>query len=513
MAKTVVMPQMGYDMDAGTLLRWLKQVGDPVERGEAIAEIETDKVNIEIEAFEGGVLRKTLITEGQTVPVGDPIAIIGDANEVLEDDDTAEAAPAPAASSDASAGGATAVAATQSSDEGAAAINAESPVAAAQVGAGQEGAGTQALVPQAQMETGGTALVPAPAPAGTGGVDQNPVQEQYQGSSANGQVVSREPGERIRASPLVRRMAEEHDIDLSQVQGTGPHGRIVKRDIEGMTTGAQPRPQAPVPAQPQATPAAAPAAAQATPAPAAAPQPAAEPVATPSAGGQLQELSRIRQTIGKRMSQSFQQAPHFYVSMSIEMDKAMALREQVNADLDKESQVSVNDLIVKASALALTKFPVLNSSFVDGKMELHDSIDVGVAVALDTGLISPFIPNADQKSLGAIARVTKDLVSRARSGGLKPEEFSGGTFTTSNLGMMGVDEFIAIINPPQASILAIGGIKHEPVWDVDAKRFNPKQVMKVTMSADHRLTDGAEVARCLQEIKRLLENPMSLLVG
>ena len=465
MAKTVVMPQMGYDMDAGTLLRWLKNVGDPVERGEAIAEIETDKVNIEIEAFEGGVLRKTLITEGQTVPVGEPIAIIGGEDEEIPEDEAAPSeAPAEAAKPEPAA------------PQSAAPAQTEQPTAAAEQGASAPAPEQQAAAPAAE------------APA------------------AEPQAESREPGERIRASPLVRRLAAEHEIDLSQVRGTGPQGRIVKRDVEPYLTGAKPKPQAaPAPAAAAAAPQEAPAEAQPQ-----APAPAAEPI--PSVGGELQELPRIRQTIGKRMTQSFQ-APHFYVTMSIAMDKALELRKQVNADIDEASQVSVNDLIVKASALALRDFPVLNSAWNDGKMELHDHIDVGIAIAIEGGLISPFVPNADEKSLGAIARLTKDLAKRAREGGLKPEEYQGGTFTTSNLGMFGVDEFIAIINPPQAAILAIGAAKPQPVWDADKGKFKSQTVMKVTMSADHRLTDGAEVAKYLQKLKALLEAPMGLLVG
>ncbi len=307
MAKTVVMPQMGYDMDAGTLLRWLKNVGDPVERGEAIAEIETDKVNIEIEAFEGGVLRKTLITEGQSVPVGDPIAIIGTADEPIEGDDAAAgAAPAEAAPKQE----ATPVAAVQASDAGAAAINAESPVAAAQQGASQQGAVDPPLQQQEQMETQTSAPVPAQAQTGTNG--------------AQPQVVDREPGERIRASPLVRRIAAEHEIDLALVNGTGPHGRIVKRDIEPFMTGAQPKPQAaPQPAaQPAAQPEAAPAAA---PAPEAAPELA--PLGAPTAGGELRELPRIRQTIGKRLGQEWRDAPHFFVTMQIDMTAACGLAD------------------------------------------------------------------------------------------------------------------------------------------------------------------------------------------
>ena len=499
MAKTVVMPQMGYDMDAGTLLRWLKNVGDPVERGEAIAEIETDKVNIEIEAFDAGVLRKTLITEGQSVPVGEAIAIIGTADEAIEGDDAAaEAAPAEAAPEQA----ATPVAAVQTSDAGAAAVNAESPVAAAQQGANQQGAVAPPLQQQEQMETQTAAPVPAQA-----------AQAQTGTNGAQPQVVDREPGERIRASPLVRRIAAEHEIDLAQVNGTGPHGRIVKRDIEPFMTGAQPKPTAAPQAapQPEAQPQAAPAAA---PAPEAAPQELV-PTGAPAAGGELRELPRIRQTIGKRLGQSWQQAPHFFVTMEIDMSAALALRSQINSELgnDKASEITVNDLIVKGCALTLRDFPVINSAWEDGKMRVHDTIDINSAVAIEGGLISPFVPEADKKSIGEISRMMKDLSRRAREGGLKPEEYQGGTFTISNLGMFGVDEFTGVINPPQATILAVGAAATKPVWNDDSEAFEPKQVMKVTMSADHRLTDGAEVARFLKALKQTLESPMALLVG
>lgn len=439
MAKTVVMPQMGYDMDAGTLLRWLKQEGDQVERGEPIAEIETDKVNIEIEAFDSGVLHKTLITEGQTVPVGEAIAIIGEEGEEIEVDEPAEAAPA---------------------------------------SNGTKPAETEAEPEAAAAEQVDTVVEEAPA------------------------AVDRAPGERLRASPLVRRLAGEHDIDLSQVAGSGPLGRIVKRDIEGMVSGEVAKPtvrteEAPA-AEVEAPPAAAPA--------------AREPV--PTQGGDVQELPRIRQTIARRMSQSFAEIPHFYVTVPVNMDPSLALRKQINATMDDAGKVSVNDLIVKAAAVALKKFPVLNASYLDGKIEYHDNIDINIAVAIEGGLISPFIPSADIKPLGEIARMTKDLGKRARDGGLKPDEYAGGTFTISNLGMFGtIESFIAIINPPQAAILAIGTSQVQPVWNAETEEFEPRSIMNVTISADHRITDGAEAANYLAEFKSLLENPMRMLVG
>ena len=493
MAKTVVMPQMGYDMDAGTLLRWIKNVGDTVERGDAIAEIETDKVNIEIEAFDSGVLRRTLIEEGQTVPVGEAIAIIGGADEALDDDASASAAPANAE--------ATGKAEAEASEQ---------PVKAAQDGA--EGAeGTDVDAPEAATAdiTGETVVQEAPATASAS-------------TSTGADVVV---SERVRASPLVRRLATEHEIDLRQVTGSGPHGRIVKRDIDGMVSGEVPKPSA--------KPTAAPAAQPAQPAPAAA-APAAQPAATaapkqeqaaaaapsqkpaaPSGAplGELVELPRIRQTIARRLSESFSTIPHFYVTMAIDMTEATELQKQINPQMPEGTSITVNDFIIKASALALRSFPVLNSAWADGKMQTHTSIDINVAVAIDGGLISPFVPAADTKSLGEISRSVKDLAGRARKGGLKPDEFQGGTFTISNIGMFGVEDFIAIINPPQCAILAIGAAKAEAVWDDESESFVRRQVMKVTLSADHRLTDGAEVARFLQELKRQLENPMLLLVG
>jgi pyruvate dehydrogenase E2 component (dihydrolipoamide acetyltransferase) len=449
MAKTLVMPQMGYDMDAGTLLRWLKQEGDQVERGEPIAEIETDKVNLEIESFDSGIVRKHLVTEGQTVPVGEGIAIIGTADEPIDVPATNGSEPKPAA-------------APEPTPAPAQETPAETPVAAA------------------------VSQQPAQAPS-TNQVDQ---------------VVERAPGERVRASPLVRRLAAEHGIDLSRVAGTGPGGRIIKVDV--MPLIGRPQPQA-APSAPSA-PAAQPAAAE-TPAPSAQPQ----PVAPGMPEFETRELSRIRETIARRMSESFQQAPHIYISMAIEMTKALELREQINAEVEQPQQVSINDLIIKAAALALRKFPMLNAAYAGDEVRVFKRIDINNAIALEGGLISPFIPDADHKPLGEIAAMMKDLAKRAREGGLTPEEFQGGTFTISNLGMYGVESFPAVINPPQAAILAVGAVQKEPVF-VDGQ-FKPVDRMLVNVAADHRVSDGAEVARFLVELKRLLETPMLLLVS
>lgn len=442
---TVIMPKMGDAMEEGTLLRWLKEVGEEVAAGDPIAEIETDKVTIEIEANDSGVLTKTLVNEGDTVPIGTTIATIGD------EPDVADAAPA-----------------ANGKEEPAAAPAPEpAPVAAA--------AEAAPAAPPAAVTNG----VAAPA--------AQPV-----AAPANG---ARASGERLRASPLVKRLAAEHAIDLSQVTGTGPGGRIVKDDIASLLTGAP------------AAPAAVPAAEQA-------PAPAPAPVAAPSASGRpagtVRDLSRIRRTTGKRMQESKLAAPHFYVTVEVDMAAAAEFRKQVNAQIeDSASKLSFNDLVVKAAALALREFPNLNASMQDETQVVdHENIDINIAVAIEGGLIAPFIPDADQKSLGTIARMSKDLASRAREGGLTPEEYQGGTFTISNLGMYDVEEFIAVINPPQAAILAIGSIKQVPVI-VDGE-IVPGQRMNITLSADHRITDGAEVALYLQAVKRYLQNPMLL---
>ena len=437
---TVIMPKMGDAMEEGTLLRWLKQVGEEVQAGDPIAEIETDKVSLEIEAADSGVLSQTLVAEGAVVPIGTPIATIGE-EVVATAPAAAEAAPAAAA----------AVPAPEAAAANGRAAAAPAPVAAA------------------------AASAPAPvAPAAPGRGD----------------------GERMRASPLVKRLAAEHGIDLGSVAGTGPGGRIVRDDIAHLLTGA------PAPAAAVAAP---------SPAPAAAPGPA--PATAGRAAPTTTELSRIRKTTGQRMAESKREAPHFYVTAEVDMGPAAALREQLNAAVgdDGATKVSFNDLIVKAAANALRGFPNLNSALHGDRLTTYPNIDVNVAVALDGGLIAPFVADADQKSLGAIARATKDLIGRARNGGLKPEEYQGGTFTISNLGMFDVGEFIAVINPPQAAILAVASIKEVPV--VKDGIFAVGQRMNLTLSADHRVTDGAEAARYLAEVRRQLEQPMLLLLG
>ncbi len=433
---TVIMPKMGDAMEEGTLLKWLKAAGDEVAEGDPIAEIETDKVTLEIEAQESGFITNLLLEEGVAAAIGTVIATIG------AEDEVGQGAPESAAPA------------------------AEAPAPAAEPAA---------------------ASAPEPAP--------EPAQAPAAPVAAPAQVVDRAPGERLRASPLVKRLAAEHGIDLNQVPGTGPGGRIINKDIQPYVSGEK---QAPVAS---GTASAAPTAE----APASAP-------ATAESKGTLVDLARIRRVTGKRMTESKLGIPHYYVTASVEMTAALEFRSQINATLEASgTKVSVNDLIVKAAALALRDHPEVNTSWENDNLYQHDSIDINIAIAIDGGLIAPFVPAADGKSLGAIARLTKDLGKRAREGGLTPEEYQGGTFTISNLGMFDVDEFIAVINPPQAAILAVGSVHETPV--VRNGKVKVGNVMKVTLSADHRALDGATVATFLQSLKGYLENPVLLAVS
>ena len=407
MISEVVMPQMGADMEEGTIIRWLKQPGDSVERGEIIAEIETDKANVEIESFESGIFRTTLAGEGDTVSVGTVIAVIA----APDDDISSYKSAAPAA-----------------------------------------------VQPTPEK--------PAPAKAAAA-EPQEP-----------GPTPARKDG-RVRASPVARKLAEQRGIDLASIEGTGPDGRIVRRDVDTATKQ------------------------QATGAPAA--EAAVKPAATAAAG-----MSRMRQTIARRMSQSKREAPHYYVTIDIDMTEVQRLRSELKKAGDDYAHISVNDFIVKASALALRDHPHFNTWFVDGEVRQHEPVNVCIAIALEEGLIAPAILNCGDKSLVQIGHDSRDLAERAKSGRLKPEEYSGGTFTVSNLGMFRVEALIAIIQPPQTAILGVGTVRAAPVA-FDGQVI-VKQMMKVALSADHRVTDGAQGAQFLNEIRRLLETPALLLI-
>jgi pyruvate dehydrogenase E2 component (dihydrolipoamide acetyltransferase) len=436
MANNVLMPKMGYDMEEGKILRWLKNEGDKVAKGEPIAEIETDKVAIEIEAFSAGVLAKILTPAGGTAKVGAPIGIIGDPGEKVD-------APAGAATTDAAPAGAAPPQAA-----------APAPAREAAPDKGTYGAPQGERVGAAPKESV-RAAAPAPAPAAG--------------------------GERIKASPLAKKVAADLGVELAGLTGSGPGGRIVRRDVEeARNQGGAPRAAAP--------------GAQA-----------------PSAGGGRKEpLTGMRKAIARRMAEAMAPIPHFYVTMAVDMDAAMALREQINAGREKDAKISVNDMVLKACALALRKHPSLNARW-DGDAIFHpDDVSISVAVAIDGGLIAPDVPQADVKSLGAISKEIKDKAGRAKSGHLAPDEYGRGTFTLSNLGMFGVEAFTAIVTPPQSGAIAVGAVTKEAV--VRGDQLAVGQVMRFTVSADHRITDGAGSAAFAVEVKRLLENPLQLLV-
>jgi pyruvate dehydrogenase E2 component (dihydrolipoyllysine-residue acetyltransferase) len=455
----ITMPRLSDTMSEGAVGRWLKKPGDPVKRDEVIAEIETDKATMDLVSFEDGTLQEIRIPEGQVVPIGEVIGVIGTGAVA------AKPAPAPAAKS-----GAAAAAAPQ-----AAASQAASPAPAASAPAASP-------VPAA-------AAASAPAAAAATATQPTP----------NGAATLVAEGERIKASPLARKIAEEHGLDLRSVPGTGPSGRILKANVEEFRR----RGPTAVPA-PQPATAGAPATAR-----------PAQPTAPAIKKGELVPLSRIRRAVARAMSESKPGIPHIYLTSEIDMGAAMALRKQINESGVVESPISPNDLIVKAVARALVAHPQLNASYAttpDGQpaMIVHPQINVSVAVATDNGLLAPVLHDADKKSLGTIAAEVKAMAARAREGSIKQQDLEGATFQTSNLGMFGVTEFVSIITSPQAASLAIGAVRQVPVIKDGSVIVGER--LKVTLSVDHRVADGATAAQYLQEVTRLLQAPIALLV-
>lgn len=409
------MPRLSDTMQEGTITHWLKKLGDEVKKGDIVAEVETDKANMEIEAFSSGILEQILVNEGDVAPIGQPIAILGTGAQAQGKANVSNAKAAPV-------------------QKQKAVVNNVNVI-------GEE-------------------------------------QTSISGQNGNGR------GETVKSSPLARRMAEEHGIDLSLLKGTGPAGRIVRDDIEEYL-----ETRSSTPATNGARPIA---------------QPSPQPV-TVDEDADIVKLTTMQKTIVRRMTEAKQSVPHFYVSNDIDLTDALAIRQKLNANLDEGGvKISVNDLIVKACALALEKFPEVNGSYKDGQFILPKHINVGIAVDVPGGLLVPVIRDANLKGLRTIARESKALGVKAQSGKLTPADLDGGTFSISNLGMMDVTEFVAIINPPQSAILAVGATR---------KTFVPidnqpvvRDIMHVTLSADHRILYGATVARFLQEVKHLLQN-------
>ena len=451
MATELTMPQMGYDMQEGTVVRWLKAEGSNVELGEPVAEIETDKAVVEFESYASGVLQRILVSEGSTVPVGEAIAVVGDLDAVLVDEPEPEApAPAPAVQEE----------------------EVEETIEAIPLGA--------ATVPSADG-------VGMPQP------EETPAEEPS------------ETGRRVFATPVARQLAYDSGVDLATVEGTGPGGRIVKEDIlkvieAGTETAPEPMPEpvAEVEAEPEVEPEVA--------------EVEVEPIAEAEPEPELVPLSRMRQQIARVTIRSKSEKPHFYVNTDVDMTEAMMLRAQINQAMAADGvRATVNDLIIAASVIALRRFPKFNAYYEEGGLRMNDGINVGIAMAVEEGLIMPAIVGAGDMSLRDVAQASKEVAERAQQGTLSPEEYSGGTFAISNMGMMGVTSFVAIIQPPQSAVLAVGAVQKRPVV-TDDDQIVVRQMMTATLSADHRIVDGAEGAMFINEIKSLLENPLSIIL-
>jgi len=436
MITRVVLAKLSPTMEEGTIVAWHKNEGDPIKIGDVLAEIETDKANMEMEALGEGTLRKILVAAGGSAPVGSLIGVIADPDEDIEATLAKAQKPAPAAQP----------------------VVTPPPAPA---------------TPSPALPQPATVSTPAQPPPGAPVAVQLPAR------------VAAAPAARVKASPLARKMAAARSIPLNALAGTGPGGRVIKRDVEAFAT-AGPR-SVPSPAAPASR----------------APQPVG-PQITP---GERLPHSKMRKTIARRLAKSKYEAPHYYVTVDVEMDRAVSLKQQL---AEAETKVSYNDMIVKAAARALARFPMVNASWSDEAIVTHAEAHIGVAVAIEDGLITPVVRNADSKSVMAIAAEIRELAGRARTKKLRPDEYMGSTFTISNLGMFDVTEFTAIINPPDSAILAVGSVQKLPVV-VDDK-LGVGYRMKLTMSSDHRVIDGALAAQFLAELRRLLENPITLLV-
>lgn len=440
MAELINMPKLGFDMKEGQLVKWLIKPGDEIKVGQIVAEIESDKATVEVEAYHAGTVLELLAKEGDWVPIGAPVAVVGAPGEQVD---------------------------------------------LAALGVAQQAEALAAPAPQPPAPAAPAPAAPAPAaPAQAVPVPvAAPAPEKAEAGNGKGLP------DGVRASPLARRVAAELGVDLGRVEGSGPQGRIVKADVEAFSAevGAEP---------------AAPAREIALPAPQVALGPDDELIETP----------RMRARIGQRMVEAKLAAPHFYVTSEIDMGRAMSLRAEINRKLEPRGvKVSVNDLIVKAAALALREFPNINSAFNGETIVRRGHINIGIAVAVENGLINVVSKDADKATLSVLAVRHKELIDRAREGKIKPDDVEGETFAVSNLGPWDVEHFVAIINPPSAAILALGTASRVPVVTEDGK-LSIGWRMKATLSADHRVTDGAEAAAFMQTLKQLLEDPIRLLV-
>jgi pyruvate dehydrogenase E2 component (dihydrolipoamide acetyltransferase) len=473
MAVKVLMPKGSDTMTEGKVLQWLKKEGDQVSTGETILEIETDKVNMEVEAMGSGVLSKILVDAGKVVPVGELLALVTKPGEDISALLRGEGSAGATVSAQPFAGAAVPA-------PGPATVAPASPTASASP------ATEAALAPPA----GPAHAAPSPAAAGSG--------QALMGDAA---LAAPQPtdGGRLLASPLARRMAQEMGLDLNRIAGSGPAGRIVRQDVERAAALAVGTRAVRVPEAVSAG------------APAPAPQPTLPTRPAPVATGPEfydEPLSSMRKVIATRLAQSKAPVPHFYLTIEVDMDRARQLRESASA-LNPELNLSYNDIILKACAAALQLHPQVNASFQGEATRYYRRIHLGVAVAVeDGGLITPVIRNCEGKSLQDISREAKDLIARARTRKLNPEEYTGATFSVSNLGMMGIEEFSAVINPPEGAILAVGAVAEKPV--VVKGQVEVGLRCRMTLSCDHRVVDGATGAKFLQTLKQILENPVYL---
>jgi pyruvate dehydrogenase E2 component (dihydrolipoamide acetyltransferase) len=418
MAETISMPKLGFDMAEGLLVRWVKQVGETINKGDVLAEIETDKATVEVESSASGVVLQLIAEQGTMVPVNAPIAVVGEAGEVVSEQKPADS-------------GQSKVESGKSAEEKPA--------------------------PQSAPTTAPVAQASAPAESGP-----------------------------VKASPLARKVAKDSGVNLASIQGTGPGGRVVRKDVEAALAGSQPssvsRPSTQISSAPVVV----------------------------SHDDTVIQTTKLRQAIGRRLVESKQTIPHFYVTHEYKMEAVMEMRKQINAYLGEDEKVSVNDFVIKATALTLRQFPNLNATIKGNEIIQFGHVNVSVAVTVPGGLMTVVVKDADQKGLRQISGEIKSMAARARDGKVKPEDVDGSTFSTSNLGMYDVEDFIAIVNPPEAAILAISSAREVPVVENGELKVGSR--MKATISVDHRVSDGAEAAQFMQKLAEFLENPVRMLV-
>jgi len=417
MAETISMPKLGFDMAEGLLVRWVRQVGENINKGDVLAEIETDKATVEVESSASGVVLQLIVDQGTMVPVNAPIAIVGKAGEVVSDQSPV--------------------------DSGQSKVESQKSDAAAQ---------SASIVDSASQAVASADSAP------------------------------------VKASPLAKKIARDQKVDLSKVQGTGPGGRIVRKDIEAALSSNQLSVSSVQPAQPITN----------------------HQLPITNYQNQVIQTTKLRQAIGRRLVESKTTIPHFYVTHEFKMDALMDMRKQVNAYLPDNEKVSVNDFVLKGVALSLRQFPNLNATLKGNEIIQFGQVNVGVAVTVPGGLMTVVVKDTDQKTLRQISGEVKAMAARAREGKVKPEDVDGSTFSTSNLGMYDVEDFIAIINPPEVGILAISSAREIPV--VENGQVKAGWRMKATISVDHRVSDGAEAAQFMQALAGFLENPVRMLV-